>query len=145
MIRHNLKPEVVPLVRAVLAEKPKQTKSRLADRGEDGNLCYCIEGIICEAYRRAHPDTSRWAEDEDGDVYFFVDLPPNPAYVSAPMHHDAAGRACSLPSAVSRWAHSDGLPSTVIISKDGSDAKYADGLNDNGTSLEEFDAIFAET
>ena len=143
MIRHNLKPEVVPLVRAVLAEKPGQARNRLAVRAEDGNLCYCIEGIVCEAYRRVHPDNSWWEEDEDGDV-FFVHFPPYSAHVTDPMHHDVEKRSCKLPRAVYLWALKDGQPSMVIYSKDGKDAAHAYGLNDLGTTLEEFDAIFAE-
>lgn len=38
----------------------KQGKSRL--RNDDDT--YCCLGVACEVYRRAHPDTSRWARFE---------------------------------------------------------------------------------
>lgn len=47
--RHNLKPHAVAAILAVLAEKPAQTF--LALRAGPG--CYCLEGVVCEAYRRA--------------------------------------------------------------------------------------------
>lgn len=56
---HNLRPEIVPLVLEVLRDSPKITR-RLA-RNDGGTMCFCFEGAVCEAYRRAHPDKARWS------------------------------------------------------------------------------------
>lgn len=58
MPRHNIRPEVVPLIVEVLKES-RQCKGVLSE----GPGCYCFEGAVCEAYRRAHPGEAEWRDD----------------------------------------------------------------------------------
>ena len=55
MTRHNLRPEVVPLVLEVLRDS-KQCVGEL----RNGPGCFCIDGAVCEAFRRAYPSAASW-------------------------------------------------------------------------------------
>lgn len=55
-MKHNIKPGLVPEL-VELLRTSKQTCKVLRDK--EGS-CYCVEGLLCELYRRHHPDSSGW-------------------------------------------------------------------------------------
>lgn len=135
-MEHNLKPEVVPKIVDLLGKLP-QTKNRLSDRLEDGRQCFCFEGVVCEAYRREHPDTSRWIVDPKTDELLFQ--------VDGDHRHEKHAFAFALPPSVSRWAHEQLLRSSSSAFFEGEgDHRDADGLNDSGTDFPTFIKLLTE-
>lgn len=96
---HNLKPEVVPLVLEVLRDS-KQTTRRLV-RAVGNERCFCIEGAVCEAYRRAHPTEARWTRLGSSLVEFF-DTGADGPY------------AGSMPDTVMKWALLEGTARLIF-------------------------------
>lgn len=121
-IRHNLKPEVVPKILEVL-EDPTITQAygRLAD----SPTCLCFEGVVCEAYRRAHPDKAEWIDvlGDGEDIRFRLKETGN-------------SHTCLLPIVVERWACSPMLCEQGWAQGSAFADRYgqmhpADGLNDS--------------
>lgn len=82
---------------------------------------FCCLGVLCELYRREHPETSRWQLPDAGAQIFQVD--------SGPCHHNSR----VMPSTpVMKWAELEDIPNldidgvnrTVIIHNDGEDELY---------------------
>lgn len=62
---HNIKPEMIPKILAILEENPKQCTGEICS--EPG--CYCFEGLLAEIARREQPDVYRW-EERNGSLCF---------------------------------------------------------------------------
>lgn len=91
-MNHNLRKPVVDILIPLLSAN-KQTTGVL--RKKD---CYCFEGLLCEAYRQAHPDVGcGWVLDQ-GTYTFYVHYRG-----STGQHHYEFDNAVA-PWVVRRWA-----------------------------------------
>lgn len=64
---------------------------------------FCCLGVLCELYRREHPDTSRWLAADAGSQIFNVDAP----------NGGHKGRVAPSPQ-VMAWAELDEIPVLTI-------------------------------
>ena len=92
--KHNIKLERVEAIVTVMRES-KQARGVLSE--SEG--CYCALGCIAEAYRRAHPDNSRWSDIRrlpSGGTYrdFVIDV----------TEGSLIPRSGTLPYVVKEWA-----------------------------------------
>ena len=128
---HNIKPEILPKILAILDENPEQTTGRLYAKSDSGRECFCIEGIVCEAYRREHPDNARW------DRYGTLNL-------------NGEAHSSNTPQEVRRWAYLQNRKDRSAISlRIGSgklfDAETGVALNDGyDWTWDDFRAAFAK-
>ena len=116
-MNHNILPDIVPKIIAVLDESIQCSYSLSRCTG-----CYCFLGAICEAFIRDHPGKYRWEPDIDGRALFDVE-------------YGVRYRGCA-PVEIREWA--TGKRHTEIYVDD----RLADGLNDAaGWSFEKFKSV----